>query len=106
MNLRALFAISTSAFVLTAALTAPVVAQYQQPQQQPQSQTERQDPAAEPQQDTQRQGTTSDQRTTGTTGQFGADQQDLPATASPLPLLALAGLASLAGAWAVRRFRL
>lgn len=108
MTLRALFATGTLTLALTVALTVPAAAQYQEPQQQPQVGAERQDPAAEPQPqtDTQRQDVPADPETTGTTGQFGAEQQDLPATASPLPLIALAGLASFAGAWAARRFRL
>lgn len=99
---------------LTVALAGSVAAQYQdqtqqnrqdQTQQQMPSQTERQDQTL-PQTDLERQDTTADPATTGTSGQFGAEQQNLPATASPLPWILLAGLSSLGGAWAVRRFRL
>jgi hypothetical protein len=105
MKLRALFATGTLTLALTVALAVPAAAQYQEPQQQPQVGAERQ-AEPQPQTGTQRQEVPADPDTTGTTGQFGAEQQDLPATASPLPLIALAGLASLAGAWTARRFRL
>jgi len=102
--MKALFATGTLTLALTVALAGATAAQYQEQTQQEQTQQQQQEQTPQAQPGAERQDPA--QTPTGTAGQFGAEQQELPATASPLPWAALAGLASLAGAWAVRRFNL
>lgn len=90
---RVMFSLA-SVLVLVAALAVTALAQESYPSQQQQQQPTTTDQSTTP--------ATTDPATTSST----TSTEPMPATASPLPLIGLGGLASLAaGAWVTRRRR-